>query len=190
MTDTIRAALVFLTQTIFDVYLFVLVIRLVLAWVGAEHTHPASKLIVSLTSFIIRPMKKVIKDIGKFETATFVLILIIELIKFLIISALSFGMPNLIGLIIIAFADSIQLLLQTFTYAILVQAILSWIQPGSAMNSLLYQFTSPIMRPLQRCIPLVGGVDITPIPAIIILQLISIVLVKPLIAMGMGIAFG
>lgn len=190
MTETLRAALVFLTQTIFDLYLFVLIVRLVLTWVGAEYSHPVTILIARLTSFIIKPLRKFIPNIGKLETATVICILLVDMIKFLFISELSFGFPNLIGLFIISLADSLRLLLQTFTYAILIQAIMSWIQPGSQMNSLLYQFTSPIMRPLQRYIPLVGGMDITPIPAIIILQLIAIILVKPLIAIGMGVAFG
>lgn len=190
MSETIRAALIFLVQTVFDIYLFVLVIRLVLAWVGADYTHPVTQLVVKFTSPLIKPLRKFIPDFRKLETATVVLILLVELIKFSIISALSFGFPNLGGLLLIGLADSLQLLLQTFTYAILIQAIMSWIQPGSPINSLLYQFTSPIMQPLQRYIPLVGGIDITPIPAIIMLQLLSIVLVKPLIAVGLGVAFG
>lgn len=190
MSDTLRAALIFLTQTVFDLYLFILIIRLVLAFVGASYTHPVTQFITRLTSFIIKPMRKFIPNIREFETATFVLILLVEITKYLFISAFSYGMPNIFGLILIGIADSVQLLLQTFTYAIIIQAIMTWIQPGSPMNSLLDQFTSPIMRPLQRIIPPVGGMDITPIPAIIILQLLSIVLVKPLIAVGLSVAFG
>lgn len=190
MSETIRAALIFLIQTVFDIYLFVLIIRLILAWVSADYANSVTQFIVKLTSPVVKPLRRYIRDIGKLETATVVLILLIELIKYAFISALSFGFPNLFGLLLIGIADALQLLLQTFTYAILIQAIMSWIQPGSQMNNLLYQFTSPIMQPLQRYIPLVGGVDITPIPAIILLQLLSIILVKPLIAVGLGVAFG
>lgn len=190
MSETLRSALVSLIQYTFDVYLFVLAIRLILAWVGAEYTHRFTQVIVKLTSFLVKPMRKIIPDFRKLETATVVLILIIECIKFSMIAGLSFGFPNPVGLIIIAFGDGIQLILQTFTYAILFQAIMSWIQPGTSFNSLLYQFTSPIMRPLSRIIPLVGGIDITPIPAILLLQLLSIVLAKPLVAVGLGVAFG
>lgn len=190
MSETIRAALIYLVQAVFDIYLFVLVIRLVLAWISADYTHPVTQLIVKLTNPLVKPLRKYIADYRKLETSTFVLLLLIDLVKVSIISLLKYTLTNPFGLLVLMTADIIQLFLQTFSYAILIQAIMSWIQPGSTMNSLLYQFTSPIMRPLQRYIPLVGGIDITPIPAIILLQLLVIVVVYPLTAIGMGIAFG
>ena len=99
-------------------------------------------------------------------------------------------MPNILGLFILSLGDAIKLLLDTFFYAILLHAILSWVQPGLPINNLLYKFTSPIMNPLRRYIPLVGGIDITPIPALIILQLLIILLVNPLMTLGLRIALG
>jgi YggT family protein len=95
-----------------------------------------------------------------------------------------------LGLLLLSMGDAIKLLLEVFFYAILVQALLSWIQPGSPINYVLYQFTAPILRPFQRFIPTINGIDISAIPALITLQFLIIILVSPLMAAGWGVAFG
>lgn len=189
MSNTIRAALLFLVSTIFDLYLFVLVIRLILAWVESDYYNPVTQFIVKLTSFIVKPLRRYLPNYRNLELATVFLIIVIEIIKFLFISFLSFGFPNLLGLLIISIVDAVKLVIETFFYAILFQAILSWLQPGSSISRDLDRFTSPILHPLQRVIPPVGGFDVSPIPALIILQLLIMVLIKPLMAFGLGVAF-
>ena len=76
------------------------------------------------------------------------------------------------------------LIIQILTYAIFLQAILSFIQPYSPIVSTLALLTSPIMQPLRRLIPPVGGMDLSPIPALIGLQLCNILLVDPLTSLG------
>ena len=86
-------------------------------------------------------------------------------------------MPSILFLLSLAFIASIRLLLQTFFYAILLQAIISWFQPGrTPATEVLYHLTSPILIPLQRIIPPISGFDITPIPALLLLQLLLILL--------------
>lgn len=188
MSGTTLDAILFLISTIFDLYIFVLIIRLILAWAGADYTHPITKFVVQLTSWAVKPLKRFLPDVKGIETSTIAVILIVELIKFLIISMLSFGFPNLIGLFILAFADAIKRVLELLFFAILLQAILSWVQPTAPINRVLDVFTSPIMTPLRRYVPTVGGVDISPIPALILLQLLIIIIVNPLLAMGLAIA--
>jgi len=190
MSDTLRAALLFLVTTVFDLYLFILIIRIILAWVSADIYNPITQFVVKFTSFLVRPLKRYIPNFRDLECAAVVLVLVIEIIKFLLIAFLSFGFPNVFGLVILAIADTIKLSIETFFYAILLQAILSWIQPQSSINRILLQFTSPIMRPLQRIIPPIGGFDISPIPALILLQLLIIIAVNPLMGFGLEVAFG
>lgn len=190
MSDAFHAGLLFLINTLLDLYLFVLVIRIILAYVGSNFFDPVTQFVVKLTDFMVKPLRRILPNFNGIEMAGIVLVLVIEIVKFLLISSLSFGFPHIPGLLILAITDSIKIVIETFFYAILLQAILSWVQPRSPINRTLYQFTSPIMRPLQRFIPLVGGFDISPIPALIGLQLLIIILVDPLRAIGWVMAFG
>lgn len=189
MSDTMRAAALFLVNTLFDLYLFVLVIRLILVWVRSDYFNPVTQFIVKLTDFIIRPLRRIIPNIKSLETATVVVIFILEVVKYFFITWMSIGSPSWAGLPILASADLLYLIIQTFTYAIILQAVLSFVQPMSPLMYTLSRFTSPLMQPLERVIPLVGGINITPIPALLILQLLNIVLVSPLMAMGQSVAF-
>jgi YggT family protein len=188
MSGTLREALIFLINTVFDLYLFILIIRILLAYAGANYFDPITQFIVKATNFIVKPVRQVIPNYRQIELSTIVIILVLQIIKFILIYLLSFGFPNILGLLVIAFADTLRLVLQTFFYAILLQAVLSWLQPNSPVSHVLYQITAPVMTPLRRMIPPIGGVDISPIPALIIIQLINILLINQLIAFGMGLS--
>ncbi len=188
MTGSMLDGLLFLIDAIFNLYLFVLIIRLFLAYSGIHYLHPFVQVIVKLTSFIVKPLKKYLPDVRGVELSTLLLIFIIASIKWLLRIWLSFGFPHLFGIFILAIGDAILLTLQTLFYAILLQALLSWIQPGVPLNQALEQFTAPIMRPIRRVIPPVSGIDISPIPALLLLQLLIIIFVQPLMNLGSVIA--
>lgn len=188
--SAIQSALLFLISTVFDIYLFILVVRIILVWIGANYFDPITQVIVKLTDMPVKPLRRIIPNVRKFELASIVFLLVLQLIKFFLISVLSLGVPSIVGILLLAIGDSIRLLLQTFFYAIILQVIISWVQPYSTMNYFLIQFTAPIMRPLQRVIPPIGGFDITPIPALVILQLLIILIATPIMNMGMTASYG
>lgn len=182
--------LLFLIQTLFDLYLFILVLRLLLAFVGAHYFDPITQFIIRCTDFIVKPLRRHIPNYRRVEISTLVIILSLELIKYILIGFLNFNSISMSGLIILSLADVLKLTIQTFFYAIILQAILSWVQPHSPVNMLLYKINSPIMRPIQRLIPPVGGIDISPIPAMIVLQLLMIMIVNPLMTTGFAAMMG
>ncbi len=188
--SAINDATMFLVTTIFDLYLFILVIRVILAFSGANYYDPITQFVVRCTDFAIKPLRRMIPNVRGIELATVALIITLEFLKYLLISSLGSQSLALPGLLIIALADTIKLFLQTYFYAIIIQAIMTWVQPGSPTNMLLYRITAPIIRPFQRLVPNVGGVDISPIPAMITLQLLIIVIVNPLMALGLGVSLG
>lgn len=184
MTDAIRATLLFIIGNLFDLYSFILIIRVVLASVGADYFHPFTQLIVKMSNIVIIPMKKVFHKPVTLQVATIALIILIGSLKFFLISIINAHVPSLPGLVMLAMGDAIKLTLLAFFYAIIIQVVLSWVQPYSPMNRILAQFISPIMTPIQRIIPPIGGIDITPIPALMLLQATSILIVNPLVSAG------
>lgn len=192
MSNALSTAGLFLINTLFDLYLLVLMLRLILCWVGANYFNPLSQIVIKLTQPLIAPIRRRIPNIKNLETSTLIVILVLEIIKYILIGLIATGMPtNVFGLFILAVADSLKLMLDVLFYAILIQAILSWVKGNySPISQVLLQITAPLMRPFQRIIPLVGGMDLSPIPALITLQLITILIVKPLIEFGAGITFG
>lgn len=188
---SLQAAGLFLVNTLFDLYLFVLMLRVMLSAVGAHYFNPISQFVIKLTDPIVAPLRRVIRNFKKIETATLLIILLLQLLKYFLIGWMTIGFSmNVLGLGILAIVDSLKLVLDIFFYAILLQAILSWLHTAyTPLSVVLTQLTTPILRPFQRVVPLVSGIDLSPLVALIVLQLITIIVVKPLIILGTTIAF-
>lgn len=180
----------FIIGTAINLYLFVLVIRMILAYVGSNYFDPITQFIVRLTDPIVKPVRRFIPNYRRIEFSTLALIFAIDAIKFACIYLLTYGTSTFSGLIILSIGDLLNMVISALFYAILLQAIMSWVQPMSPANRTLYQITSIIMNPLHRIIPPIGGIDITPIPAMIGLQFLLIVLVNPLMQAGNGVMLG
>jgi YggT family protein len=189
MPAPIENALIFLVNALFDIYLFILVIRLILVWVGANYFDPITQFIVKMTDFIVKPIRRRIPNVQRVEIATLIVILLLEICKFSFFTLLSAGVFNMGGILLLSMGDILKQIIQAFFYAIILQIILSWVQPASNASYLLMQVTAPIIRPLHRLVPNVGGFDITPIPALLLLQLLQIIIVQPILAMGYGVVF-
>lgn len=190
MSDNLTAALLFLINTLFDLYLFVLIIRIILVYVGSNYFDPVTQFVVKLTDWIVKPLRRIVPNIGRIELSSILLVLILEIVKFSLVSSLSFGLPHPLGLLILAVGDALKMLIMTFFYAIILQVLVSWLQPYSPVSRILYQVTLPIMRPFQRLIPPIGGIDISPIPALIVLQLLIMLVVNPLMSLGLNATLG
>ncbi len=192
MPSAVNQAGFFLVSTLFDIYIFILLLRIILVATRINYFNPVSQFISRVTQFIVNPLRRVIPNVKNIETASIVLVIVLEMVKFFLISLLLIGFPNPLGLIILSVADALKATANIYFYGILIQAILSWIPTMgySPILSVVSQITQPVIRPFQRIVPLVGGVDISPIPAMIVIQLLIILLISPLLAFGQMMAFG
>lgn len=185
-------ALFFLIGTVFDLYLFILIIRFFLALAGADYSHPITQFVVKFTNFLVKPMRKIIPDFRGIEIATLALIILIEMIKFFTIISLKYGLPNLLGLTLLAIGDSIKLGLEVLSFVFLLQLIMYWLQPTSPINQVLNQFTLFFMRPIQRLLAPSGTsyIWVAWVIAFSILQITIIIFINPLLIQGSKIAIG
>jgi YggT family protein len=185
-----NAGILFIT-TLFDLLIFVFLIRIVLVAVRADFYNPVSQFITKMTQAIVTPLRRLIPNVRNIELASVLVVLLLEMLKFCLLGLIVIGHMQIGGLLILALADSLKALLNLFFYAILIQAIMSWVHSGySPIAYIIAKITAPIIHPFQRIIPPVAGFDISPIPAMLVLQLAIIVVANPLIMMGEVMAFG
>ena len=177
MPGSLNNALLFLLNTIFDLYLFVLCVRFILAWSHADYFNPITRMIIQITQPIIAPLRRFIPNSGRIECATLVFIIFLEVIKIFLLTWLIMGGASFAAILFTAMENTVKLFLNTFFYAIIVFAIMSWVSPGpSPLRQVLTQLSAPILRPCQRLVPPIGGLDISPIFALIALQFFMILL--------------
>jgi YggT family protein len=172
----------FLVTTLFSLYILAVMLRFLLGAVRADFYNPVSQFLVRITNPLLLPMRKVIPSLGRYDTSALLLMLLLQLISLGLVVLLRGISVSIVTLLVVAVGELVMLAINVFLFAIVIQVILSWVNPGNynPVTALLYSITSPIMRPLQRLIPPVSGIDLSPLAAIIGLQVLRM-LIMPLL---------
>lgn len=171
-------ALIYLISTITDLYVTAILLRLLLQWVGADFYNPLSQFLIKITNPVLVPARRIIPSIGKLDTASVVIMLLLELAQLVIISQLSQAGFGLQFLLLFAVKKLLITLLLTYFVLIIVRLIVSWIasQSRHPLIPLIYQLTEPILRPFSKLAPPIGGVDLSPLFALIALRFLLLLL--------------
>jgi YggT family protein len=167
-----KPALIFIISTFAQLFLLVLLLRFWLPWLRADFRNPIAQGILKLTSPLVIPVRRIIPPVGRLDTATVVVAFAIQYLTVLIILTLSAIPPAIIPIALTSLVDLVLLSLRLFTFAIFIHIILSWIAPGTynPATAFISMLVEPVMRPFRNIIRPMGGLDISPIFAIIALQ--------------------
>ena len=170
-------ATVFLVDTLFSLYLMIVILRLWLQIVQADFYNPLSQFVVKATHPIVGPLRRVIPSLGRFDTATFVLAVAVCALKLITLSLMFGSNLNLIGIAILAVMGVIKETFALMFWVLLLRAILSWVSQGrSPVDYVLQQLTEPFLAPIRRVIPPLGGLDLSVLVAIIALQFLQLLI--------------
>ncbi len=176
----------FLIQTLFGFFALVVMLRFLLQWVRADFYNPLVQFVVKLSNPALVPLRRVIPGLMGVDMAALVLVLAIECVKIICLVLLESGRPSVAGVLVVALADTIALLITVYFWGIIIQALMSWLNQDMRhpLRVLLWQLTAPVLRPAQTVLPPMGGIDLSPILVLIVLQLFNFLLVAPLYDLG------
>ncbi|MEW4983813.1 MAG: YggT family protein [Cycloclasticus sp.] len=172
--------LMLIISSVVGAYIFVLVIRVLLQYTGADSHNPVSSFIIKATKAPLTLLKPFFPTLKNVNLSAIALMLLLQMgLGFLAMSA------NIWVIFIWSLTELISLIINVFIYSIFATVILSWINPGAynPVVSLLYKITEPVMQPFQRIIPPMGGMDLSPIAALLALQVLKMLLIPPLFAL-------
>ncbi len=176
---------VFLFETVFGLYMLIVMLRFLLQWVRADFYNPVSQGIVMMTNPPLRVLRKVIPGWFGVDFASLALLLILGIAKtYLIQWALGRG-PAFSGVLVYSVGVILQYLVWILIIAVIVRIVASWLVTSyNPILGLLDSLTEPLMAPARRILPPFGGLDFSPILVIIFLNLSLILLVNPLLDQG------
>jgi YggT family protein len=178
MTDPI----IFLIDTLFSLYILAVLLRFLLQWCGADFYNPISQFLVKVTHPPLRILRRFVPSIGKIDTSSLVLIFTLQMLADFSILLLKGVTINIGALTILTITQLISLLINVFVFAVFARAILSWMNPGAfnAAASILATLTEPLLDIIRKFIPDLGGIDLSPLAALLLLQLAKMVILPPL----------
>ncbi len=172
-------ALTFIFRTLLDLYIITFMLRLILQWVRADFRNPLTQFVLRVTNPLVIPARRLIPSVGHLDTATLVVVLLLELLVTLVMINLAcLGSAGVGQIVVLTVLRVIYLTLRIYLFIILIYVVLSWITPGTynpAVN-LLASIADPVLRPLRRVIPTIAGLDLSALFAIIGIQAITMIL--------------
>jgi len=183
---------VFLVQTLFGLYMGAVLLRFLLAVVRADFYNPVSQFLVKVTNPLLVPLRRVIPSLAGIDVASLILLLVLQVLELLAVGLISGVSFQPVGLVVLAVAELLALLFQIYFVTILIQVVLSWVNPGghNPAVALLYSLNEPILGRARRILPPIHGFDLSPVVALILIQLLTMLLVAPIRDLGRGLAFG
>lgn len=172
-----------------DLYLIILLLRFFLQLFGAHSYNSAYAWVIKLSSPPVRLFEKLLPTHRQFNWACLLLILVIKLVELLLFIWLQLNTwPHMGGLVIVAIGQLLYLTANVFFFSIILQAILSWVtmiqRKYLSIQEPLATLTNPLLIPVRRILPNLGGLDLSAIPILIGLQLVQTFLLIPIIGFG------
>jgi YggT family protein len=176
----------FLLRTLFDLAACAFFLRFWMQWARVPFHNPFAQFVVKVTDFAVKPLRRVLPGLFGLDWASLLPFFVSELLMVLGIHWLM-GYPFVVagaavmpGFLLLALAASLKLVLYVLIGFVLLQAILSWVNPFSPLAPVFYALARPVVGPFQKIIPPIGGIDLSPMVALIVVQLL---LVAPVTAL-------
>jgi len=175
--------LIFLIDVLFGLYLFALMLRFLLQWVEADFYNPISQFLVKLTHPPLRLLRRFIPSIGRIDTSSLVLMLTLQMLAGYLVFLLQGISASPLALAVWAVEQLLELVLNIFLFGIVIRALLSWFGSMAYYNpaaALLNSLTDPILGVCRRWLPPMGGIDLSPLLALIAIQVVKMLALPPL----------
>ena len=147
---------VFLVDAVASFFVFVLLARFHFQWLRVPFRNPVGEFVLATTSFMVMPVRRVVPGLAGLDLATLLLAWVVQMAGLWLQAQIVGAEPPFFILV----------------FAVIVQAVLSWVNPYTPVAPAFDVITRPFLRPLRRFIPPLGGVDLTPLILLVILQVI------------------
>jgi len=182
------SGLIMLLQTAISIFIYLFLLRFLLQKLGANYFNQVIQLLVKLTDFAVKPIRKIIPSFKGYDLGILLIVFVLQIFSVLLL--VLFKLPNvaaLWGVLIIIIAQIGGKFINIYFFAIIIQAIASWIpalQAGPFIE-VVYLITEPVMKYARRWVPPIAGFDLSPIPVLIALRLIDYIVFNPLLGYGL-----
>jgi len=143
---------------------------------SARSGNPLGRFVFAVTDWIVLPLRLVLPAIGALDTASLVAAFVLQLAEFGLLWLLSGAVGGLFAVPILAGFGVLRVAISGLTGIVIVYAVLSWVSTQSVLADVIERLVAPLLMPIRRVLPLVGGIDLSPLALLLILQIAAIVL--------------
>jgi YggT family protein len=143
---------------------------------SARMGNPLAPFVFTLSNWLVLPLRKVLPAVGRTDSASLVAAYVVLLLKSVLLSILISDYARLPHVWMLSLVELLHLSISGLFWLVIMYAVLSWVQAQSALHYLLVQLVDPLLRPIRRVLPLLGGIDLSPLALLLALQILEILL--------------
>ena len=165
---------IFLVDTVVTFFVFLLLARFMFQWLRVPFRNPAGDFVLAATSWLVLPARRVVPGLAGLDLATLVLAWLLQAFGLWAEAAIAGAQPGVLALAAVAAVDLLRDGLYIMIFAVIVQAVLSWVNPYTPVGPAFDALTRPLLRPLRRYVPPIGNVDLTPLILLVLLEVVLI----------------
>lgn len=172
-----QSAFQFLITTLFDLYLMVVLLRIWLQMASADFYNPLSQFVVKATHPIVGPLRRILPSIGSLDTASLLLAYLVACGKILLLLTVAGVAFEPIAILLSALLNLGKEIFNLMFWVLILRAIMSWVVQGyNPIAAVLAQLSEPLLAPVRKVIPPIGGLDLSVLVVLIALQFLQILL--------------
>ena len=151
-------------------------LRIYMQWQRIGFNNPVGKIVFALSDWIVLPLRRVLPAMGRLDSASLVAALLVELAHYLVLWLLAGAGHNGLWVLWLALFGLLRLALTGMVGLLIVYVVLSWVQPQSPLSDIITRLCEPLLRPLRRVLPSLGGLDLSALVFLVLLQVALMVL--------------
>ncbi|MEO7129688.1 MAG: YggT family protein [Rhodoferax sp.] len=152
-------------------------LRLYMQFQRVPFGNPVGRFVFALTDWLVLPLRRIVPAAGRWDLASLVAAFLLVLAQYVVLWLLEGAESELVFLPVLAAFGLIRLVISGLTGLLIVYAVMSWVQSagGSALFRVIERLCEPLLRPIRRIVPLIGGIDLSPLVLLVLLQVASMV---------------
>lgn len=149
-----------------------LLLRLYMNWLGLPARNPLSQFVLALTDWLVQPLRRVIPPFGRIDLASLVAVLVLAFVAIVLSNLVVTGLAYWDGAAIRAPFTVLRWALNLVFWLTLLHVVLSWVNPQAPIAPAVSMLLRPFLAPFQRIIPLIGGLDLSPVALILVVNIL------------------
>lgn len=177
----LNGVLSLILDTLASFLTMLLLTRALMRWLRISFINPLGQFILATTDWLVRPAQKLLPGGGPgFDLSCWIPAWLVQVLLAFIGLALMGVAGNVPGSLLAAFTvgalETLRALLQLVMVVVLMAAVLSWVNPRAPIAPMVNALARPFVLPIARRLPLLGGVDLSPLVVMLIVQVLLFVL--------------
>ena len=164
-----------------DFLSFAFLARFAMQWARVSFRNPVGRFVIAVTDWAVRPARKLVPGLFGLDLASFLLAWSMQWLYLALLIGITGAYAGAIAPAMgfaagVALLATVRLGIYLAMGVVIVAALLSWINPYAPLAPLFNQLAAPLLRPMQRLLPPIGGLDLSPLFVLLLLQALLIVL--------------